>query len=78
MKANENMNTFMIPWPCTNSDMPLSSTALQRPRQELGDDEYLKDLSQVHKTGNNKRLTNKDMYVLQVLFFKTINDLLSA
>lgn len=59
----------MPPQPCVNSDSPLSGVVLQRPRQERGD-EHLKDLSQVHKTGNNKRLTEKDMYVLQVLFLK--------
>ena len=77
MKMKENMNTSMIPQPCANSNRPLSGVVLQRPRQECGD-EHLKDLSQVHKTGNNKRLTKKDMCVLQVLFLKTIHDLLSA
>lgn len=65
MKANENRNTLLTPPPCTNSDRPVSSTALQRPRQELGNEEHLKDLNQVHKTGNE---TNKERHVCSPSF----------
>lgn len=75
MNLNENMNIFITPLPSMIPDGPLSRTiALQIPRQELADDEHLKDLSRVHKTGNNKRLTKTDIYVLQVLLLKTINE----
>lgn len=75
MNPNENMNIFITPLPSMIPDGPLSpTTALQRPGQELGNDEHLKDLRRVHKTGNNRRVTKTDIYVLQVSLLKTINE----
>lgn len=71
----ENMNIFIPPHPPLTMRRPLSnSSALKRQRKDLGDGEHLKDLNRVHKAGNNKRLTKTDIYLLQLLFYTTVNE----